>query len=70
MSTSSSAVENIFSLIVCRPFWRGRYRLVPKELEASATPGKGAEVRLVDKQQEEYVAPAYVAYSGEGQTMG
>lgn len=44
--------------------------LVPKELEATATPGKGADVRLVDKQNEDYVAPAYVAYGGEGQTMG
>lgn len=43
---------------------------MPKELEAGATPGKGAEVRLVDKQNEEYVAPAYVAYGGAGQTMG
>lgn len=44
--------------------------LVPKELEPSAKPGQGADVRLVDKRNEEYVAPAYVAYSGEGQKMG
>lgn len=47
-----------------------RSSLVPKELEATATPGKGVDVQLVDKQNEEYVAPAYVAYGGEGQTMG
>lgn len=49
-------------------------RSVPKELQkelaATAQPGKDVEVRLIDKQHEEYVAPAYVAYGGEGQTMG
>lgn len=50
--------------------WIVACSLVPKELEATATPGKGADVRLVDKQNEDYVAPAYVAYGGEGQTMG
>lgn len=43
---------------------------MPKELEAGATPGKGTDVKLVDKQNEEYVAPAYVAFGGDGQTMG
>lgn len=45
-------------------------RLVPKELEAGATPGKGTDVKLVDKQNEDYVAPPYVAFGGDGQTMG
>ncbi|CAM9460603.1 unnamed protein product [Ectocarpus sp. 8 AP-2014] len=44
--------------------------LVPKELEAGATPGKGTDVKLVDKQNEDYVAPPYVAFGGDGQTMG
>lgn len=44
--------------------------LVPRELESGAVGGAPTEVRLVDKQNEEYIAPAYVAYGGEGQTMG
>eukprot|EP00903_Cladosiphon_okamuranus_P009992 g9478.t1 len=44
--------------------------VVPKELESETDPGKGADVKLVDKRNEEYVAPAYVAFGGDGQTMG
>lgn len=44
--------------------------VVPKELESDANPGKGTDVKLVDKRNEEYVAPAYVAFGGDGQTMG
>lgn len=45
--------------------------MVPRELEEGAT--GSVAVDLVDKRGEEYEAkpaPAYVAYSGEGQTMG
>lgn len=44
--------------------------VVPKELEVEAQAGKGTDVKLVDKRNEEYVAPAYVAFGGDGQTMG
>lgn len=44
--------------------------VVPKELETEAKAGKGTDVKLVDKRNEEYVAPAYVAFGGDGQTMG
>eukprot|EP00752_Nemacystus_decipiens_P005684 g5144.t1 len=44
--------------------------VVPKELEADSKEGYGTDVKLVDKRNEEYVAPAYVAFGGDGQTMG
>ncbi|CAM9364244.1 unnamed protein product [Choristocarpus tenellus] len=43
--------------------------VVPKELETGVA-GRGVDVTLVDKHEEDFVAPAYVAYGGEGQTMG
>lgn len=46
------------------------HSVVPKELEADANPASGTDVKLVDKRNEEYVAPAYVAFGGDGQTMG
>lgn len=50
----------------------GRDRLVPRELEGDNV-REQVEISLVDKRQEDYVAPpppAYTAFSGEGQTMG
>lgn len=45
---------------------------VPRELEGENR-DEEVEIGLVDKRQEDYVpppAPAYTAFSGEGQTMG
>ncbi|CAN0062213.1 unnamed protein product, partial [Phaeothamnion confervicola] len=41
--------------------------IVPRELKAV---GDVVEVSLVDKRKEDYVAPAYIAYGGSGQTAG
>ncbi|CAM9140914.1 unnamed protein product [Discosporangium mesarthrocarpum] len=41
----------------------------PRELRVGAQ-GGDVLVSLVDKHEEDYVPPAYVAYGGEGQTMG
>jgi len=46
---------------------------VPRQLESEVDGTGPLNVQLVDKREEEYVAPpppAYVAYSGEGQTLG
>ncbi len=56
------------TLILLLPPWHDS--VVPKELESGSQPGQGTDVKLVDKQNEEYVAPAYVAFGGDGQTMG
>lgn len=73
---SSRTVPRYFSIVFAvmarlhTPSWACGCSLVPRELESGAVGGGPTEVRLVDKQNEEYVAPAYVAYGGEGQTMG
>ena len=43
--------------------------LIPRELEAQASEGGAFNLELVDKRGEEYEAPAYVAFSGGGQTL-
>lgn len=40
---------------------------VPKELEKSKN--APVHVNLIDKRQEDYIPPAYTAFSGQGQTM-
>ncbi|KAK1940471.1 Peroxisome biosynthesis protein PAS1 [Phytophthora citrophthora] len=56
-----------------RPFLEALERgHVPQELEGENR-NEPVEISLVDKRQEDYVAPpppAYTAFSGEGQTMG
>ncbi|TYZ66274.1 hypothetical protein PybrP1_005426 [[Pythium] brassicae (nom. inval.)] len=56
-----------------RPFLEAIERgVVPRELEGEDQTGP-VDISLVDKRQEEYVAPsapAYVAFSGSGQSMG
>ncbi|KAF1315456.1 Uba and ubx domain-containing protein, partial [Globisporangium splendens] len=56
-----------------RPFLEAIERgVVPRELEGDDR-SEQVEINLVDKRQEEYQAPpapAYVAFSGQGQTMG
>lgn len=46
--------------------------VVPRELEGENR-DEQVEISLIDKRQEDYEAPpapAYVAFSGSGQTMG
>ncbi|CAM9311870.1 unnamed protein product [Chrysoparadoxa australica] len=45
--------------------------IVPRELHHKMKDGGGAcTVNLQDRRQEDYVPPAYTAFSGSGQTMG
>lgn len=53
------------------PFLRDVSRgVVPRELEDSAQESGSFHLELVDRRRDQYVPPAYVAFSGGGQTLG
>ncbi|KAJ8605135.1 hypothetical protein CTAYLR_000464 [Chrysophaeum taylorii] len=54
-----------------KPFLRDVGRgVVPRELEDSAQESGAYHLELVDRRAEHYKAPAYVAFSGGGNTLG
>lgn len=72
-STATSSPSLLFkvqsAVLSFSPLIRGvDSRRVPKELVDGG--GSDVTVQLVDKMQEDYVPPAYVAYSGTGHSLG